>query len=257
MRIICDKCGTKYRVSDSQVSDKKQSVKCLKCGANIVIQTKKGNDNDLNKKASPQNADKIIPRVIPLNCGDCRYLSKRSGKQYCTFYQKETSLQSPCLAIEILRERECAESERKYAEMMANNEKIYDKVKKAGTITYNTKHIPSQHWNMIKVLSILIFIWILIAVISPNTPDNKAIDTKPMETLAEQFPGPWREDVNIDIIKTLVKNNIKGCGSFVYRPHYRGGYEYLVRCDGYDQGKLYLVLTGTRVVLTVDPDGSL
>ena len=256
MRIVCDKCGTKYKVSDSQLSDKGKSAKCLKCGATIVIQTKTSKKNDLNKETSPKNVNKIIPKVIPKNCGDCRYgryFSEKSVKQYCTFYQKETYSKSPCYANEILRAR-------KAAKMMADNAKIYNRVKESGTIDVNTPVPPSQPAiDLKKMLLLLIFLCISIAVlnVSTNKTDNKNVDTKARKTLAEQYPGPWMEDAKIDIVKTLAKNNIKGCGSFVYRAHYLGGFEYLVRCDGYNQGKLYLALTGTRVVLTVDPDGSL
>ena len=121
MRIICDKCGTKYKVSDSQLSNKEKSAKCLKCGATIVVQAKTSKENELSKETSPNNTNKIIPKVIPKNCGDCRYLSKKAGNQYCTFYQKETSSKSPCLANEIL-------SARKAAKMVADNAKIYNKL---------------------------------------------------------------------------------------------------------------------------------
>ena len=107
------------------------------------------------------------------------------------------------------------------------------------------------------VFSIVLFI-ILIGSINGHMEEGGKPSQPPSNMmLSEEYPGPWMTDAKIEIIMTLSKNNIKGCGSFVYRPHYLRGYEYLVRCDGYDQGNLYVVLTGTRVVLTANPDGSL
>jgi hypothetical protein len=51
-------------------------------------------------------------------------------------------------------------------------------------------------------------------------------------SMAETYPGPWREKFNLSIAEALVVNNIKGCGQFMYRAHHRQRGEYLVYCTG-------------------------
>ena len=49
-RIICDKCGAKYKISDSELPNKEQSSKCVKCGATIIVPAKKiDHENNFNK----------------------------------------------------------------------------------------------------------------------------------------------------------------------------------------------------------------
>ena len=44
-----------------------------------------------------------------------------------------------------------------------------------------------------------------------------------------RYPGPWREDLNVEITKTLVAKKVKGCGEYKYRETHR--HEYLVHCS--------------------------
>jgi hypothetical protein len=56
-------------------------------------------------------------------------------------------------------------------------------------------------------------------------------DTRPR---AEEYPGPWKEDSTTPtfraIAKTLGTNDVRGCGSFYYRPRAYRPNEYLVYC---------------------------
>ena len=50
-RIICDKCGAKYKISYSELSNKEQTAKCVKCGATIILPAKKiDHENNSNKE---------------------------------------------------------------------------------------------------------------------------------------------------------------------------------------------------------------
>ncbi len=78
-------------------------------------------------------------------------------------------------------------------------------------------------------------------------------------TLLEKYPGPWRNDVNVKIIRTLEKNKIRDCGQYKYRPSAGDPGEYLVRCtsDGVNWNS-YLVWVGiNRVRGPYLPDSSL
>lgn len=53
------------------------------------------------------------------------------------------------------------------------------------------------------------------------------------ETFADQYPGPWRDDLKIELVKLLVANKARGCGEFWWRTRNgeTGPYaEYLVYC---------------------------
>lgn len=49
-------------------------------------------------------------------------------------------------------------------------------------------------------------------------------------SLSERYPGPWREDFNMGITKTLASNNVGGCGQYKYRESIKDRGEYLVYC---------------------------
>ena len=49
--------------------------------------------------------------------------------------------------------------------------------------------------------------------------------------LYERYPGPWRDDFNASISKTLAKNSVRGCGEFKYRLSSKDKDEYLVYCS--------------------------
>lgn len=58
----------------------------------------------------------------------------------------------------------------------------------------------------------------------------------------KEWSGPWIEDINIQIARTLVKNNVKGCGEIKYKESTKTRSKYLVHCssDG-KYWKSYLV----------------
>ena len=48
--------------------------------------------------------------------------------------------------------------------------------------------------------------------------------------LNELYPDPWREDFDMGISKTFIKNNINGCGQYKYRESIKDKGVYLVYC---------------------------
>lgn len=67
--------------------------------------------------------------------------------------------------------------------------------------------------------------------------------------LLERYPGPWTEDMNIPISRALVKNSIRGCGEYKYRPSNRDKGEFLVYCTRDGQNwEAYLVWTSAGKV---------
>ena len=50
------------------------------------------------------------------------------------------------------------------------------------------------------------------------------------QSMKERYPAPWQEEFNIEISKTLVSHNVRGCGEYKYRESSRNRGEYLVRC---------------------------
>lgn len=49
--------------------------------------------------------------------------------------------------------------------------------------------------------------------------------------MAKMYPGPWRTETNIDVVKTLVKNKVQGCGELAWRQAASGSKEFLVYCS--------------------------
>ena len=68
--------------------------------------------------------------------------------------------------------------------------------------------------------------------------------------LSERYPGPWEHGFNVGISKALVKNKIRGCGEYKYRPSSKDHNEYLVRCtrDGINWNS-YIVWVGIDEVM--------
>jgi hypothetical protein len=68
---------------------------------------------------------------------------------------------------------------------------------------------------------------------------------------SQRYPGPWREDADAEIPRTLAWNHIQGCGELYFRPSLdnethmrlskRG--EYLVACSDGEHRALYVVFT--------------
>lgn len=74
-----------------------------------------------------------------------------------------------------------------------------------------------------------------------------------------RYPGPWREDFNLNISKALGAKSVSGCGQYKFRESSRDSGEYLVYCtrDGASWVS-YVVWTKTGAVLGPNsPDGSL
>lgn len=68
-----------------------------------------------------------------------------------------------------------------------------------------------------------------------------------------EYPGKWIEETNSEfneIVKTLIKNNIKGCGEFYFKRHKSSSANYLVACtsDGINWN-YYMVYTASQKVL--------
>lgn len=55
---------------------------------------------------------------------------------------------------------------------------------------------------------------------------------EPDMTMAQMYPEPWHQEFDASISKALAVNNIRGCGQYMYRAHYRQKGEYLVYCTG-------------------------
>ena len=70
-----------------------------------------------------------------------------------------------------------------------------------------------------------------------------------MEKKKDIFEKSWRNDANIGIKHTFLKNNISDCEKFKYKANLNYSYEYLVRCS--NDGKhwnAYRVWTGTKSI---------
>ncbi|MCE7033566.1 hypothetical protein LY625_13265 [Lysobacter sp. GX 14042] len=68
--------------------------------------------------------------------------------------------------------------------------------------------------------------------------------------LAEEYPGPWREDFNADIARTLAHNRVTGCGQFKFKPSSQNRNEFVVYCtrDGHEWSA-YVVWTAINEVI--------
>lgn len=49
-------------------------------------------------------------------------------------------------------------------------------------------------------------------------------------SLAEEYPGEWQEN-SVSIARTLVKNNVRGCGYMFFKQRYDNSHQYLVYCS--------------------------
>ncbi|WP_131821821.1 hypothetical protein [Salipiger marinus] len=52
----------------------------------------------------------------------------------------------------------------------------------------------------------------------------------PRQETAEDYLGKWRSDAPSNITRTLISNNVRGCGEFHHKPSARNSGEYLVYC---------------------------
>ena len=91
----------------------------------------------------------------------------------------------------------------------------------------------------------IVLVFAVIASINRHMEEGDKPSSPPSNmTLSEEYPGPWMEDADTGIVRALIKNNIRGCGSFKYRESSQNPHEYLVRCMGYDIPKSYIVWVG-------------
>lgn len=74
------------------------------------------------------------------------------------------------------------------------------------------------------------------------------------KSLAEEFPGDWQEP-SAEVARTLVQNQVTGCGEFYQKPAANYSGEYMVACtrDG-QTWTAWRVWTGSNDVL--GPDSS-
>jgi len=63
----------------------------------------------------------------------------------------------------------------------------------------------------------------------------------------QRYPGPWKEDPNPSISRTLAKNHVSGCAQYRHRQHYRSSTEYWVHCE--ESGVSYLVFTSDETTV--------
>lgn len=84
---------------------------------------------------------------------------------------------------------------------------------------------------------------------SPNRRTSSGGQGSTRPSLDGRYPGPWREDVNADIIAALAAKQIQGCGQFKWRASALNRHEYLVYCTGDGENwKAYLVWTLSKDV---------
>mgnify|MGYP006948856663 CR=1 FL=1 len=78
------------------------------------------------------------------------------------------------------------------------------------------------------IFSITTFLVVLFLVSCGDNKSHKSL------TVDEQYPKPWREPNNeefVSIGKTLVKNNVTGCGEYYLRSSSQSKGSYLVGCS--------------------------
>ena len=77
--------------------------------------------------------------------------------------------------------------------------------------------------------------------------------------IASTYPGPWQEDYNQRITKTLTVNGIAGCGQYKYREKANQSQSFIVYCsrDG-TKWLAYIVWAASEKVMgPFAPDPSL
>lgn len=64
-----------------------------------------------------------------------------------------------------------------------------------------------------------------------------------------EYPGPWKDDLNVDISRAFVTKKIRGCGEYRYKESRTTRTEYLVQCSRDSKNWVaYLVWTRTGAV---------
>ncbi|SQF98893.1 Uncharacterised protein [Paucimonas lemoignei] len=68
--------------------------------------------------------------------------------------------------------------------------------------------------------------------------------------IASTYPGPWQENFNQRITKTLAVNGIAGCGQYKYRQNANQSLSYIVYCsrDG-ERWLAYIVWAASEKVM--------
>jgi len=93
--------------------------------------------------------------------------------------------------------------------------------------------------------AVAFLIFVLLA--AGSTDSNNGGSNK---TSAPEYPVSWNTGYSIDISRVLVKNNIRGCGQYEYKPNSRSTGHFRVRCtsDGNNWTE-YAVFIGSEKVI--------
>lgn len=83
-----------------------------------------------------------------------------------------------------------------------------------------------------KALLLCVMTWALWFVAWRMWGDGQRAQTNHSLTLAEQYPGPWREEFDLEITHALRAHSVRGCGLYVYRSHVNSANAHLVYCQG-------------------------
>ncbi|AME28662.2 hypothetical protein AXG89_33270 (plasmid) [Burkholderia sp. PAMC 26561] len=77
--------------------------------------------------------------------------------------------------------------------------------------------------------------------------------------VAKRYPGPWKDDFNLEITKSLAWNKVAGCGEYKYRASSLDKDEFLVYCSSDDVAwTAYLVWPVIhKIIGPLRPDASL
>jgi len=102
------------------------------------------------------------------------------------------------------------------------------------------KHIMR---HLFSAVAFLIFVFLA----GGSTDSNNGESNK---TSTPEYSEFWRTDSSIDISRALVKNNIRGCGQYKYRPSSKVTGKFEVRCtsDG-NNWTTYAVYVGSEKVI--------
>ena len=97
--------------------------------------------------------------------------------------------------------------------------------------------------------SVFILFTIINAEPSPISHNEKIKNTSKKETA--QYSSTWESGANPPILKTLLKNRVRGCGEIKYKKSNKHSNEYLVYCtrDGTNWHSAYIVFTKSQDVM--------
>lgn len=116
--------------------------------------------------------------------------------------------------------------------------------------------------STISIGSLLMIIAICVYVILPDKSETASVanlQSQDARSMAEEYPGRWQSDPRLDIVRTLIAQDIRGCGEFHWKSHYRDISDYLVYCtrDGKNWTAYIVWPDAMRVSGPSIPDGSI